>query len=106
MSLPEMGVCQPPWVRNFTLIEPYATRDNPPEEDRMSVRALPRPVHPVLQHHEEHRSQNVQNRIADGITTFAGSMVFVYLHIGLFVVWMLFIEKKPWPCNAYKMNLT
>src|SRR2546421_3389366 len=71
----------------------------------MSVRAIPRPLHPVLRHHEEHRAQNVQNRIADGITSFAGSMVFVYLHIGLFVVWMLFIEKKPWPTLTLAVSL-
>ena len=27
----------------------------------------------------------------------AGSMNFVYLHVALFTVWMLFIESKPWP---------
>src|SRR5438132_13712312 len=76
-----------------------------PEEDCMSVRALPRPVHPVLQHHEEHRSQNIQNRIADAITTFAGSMVFVYLHILLFAVWMIVLEKKPWPTLTLVVSL-
>jgi uncharacterized membrane protein len=36
-------------------------------------------------------------RIADWITAFAGSMNFVYIHIALFAIWMLFIESKPWP---------
>ena len=71
----------------------------------MSVRALPRPVHPVLQHHEEHRAQNIQNRIADAITTFAGSMMFVYLHILLFAFWMLILEKKPWPTLTLVVSL-
>ena len=71
----------------------------------MSVRTLPHPVHPVLQHHEEHRSQNVQNRIADAITTFAGSMMFVYLHILLFAVWMIILEKKPWPTLTLVVSL-
>jgi uncharacterized membrane protein len=32
--------------------------------------------------------RHVQNRTADGITTFAGSMRFVYIHITWFVVWI------------------
>jgi uncharacterized membrane protein len=76
-----------------------------PKEDRMSVRAIPRPLHPALRHHEEHRAQNLQNRIADAITTFAGSMMFVYIHILLFAVWMLILEKKPWPTLTLVVSL-
>src|SRR6202040_3994586 len=36
-------------------------------------------------------------RIADRITTFAGSMSFVWLHAALFAIWMLVLEKSPWP---------
>ena len=32
--------------------------------------------------------RHVQNRTADGITTFAGSMRFVYIHIGWFGAWI------------------
>ena len=32
--------------------------------------------------------RHVQNRTADGITTFAGSMRFVYIHIAWFLVWI------------------
>jgi uncharacterized membrane protein len=71
----------------------------------MSVRQLPTPQHPVLLHHEEHRAENVQNRIADRITQFAGSMLFVYLHIALFVFWMLILEKKPWPTLTLVVSL-
>jgi uncharacterized membrane protein len=39
----------------------------------------------------------VQLRIADAITSFAGSMKFVYIHAVAFAVWMLFIESNPWP---------
>ena len=60
---------------------------------------------PALAEHAKQRAESVQNRIADGITSFAGSMVFVYLHIGLFVVWMLFIEKKPWPTLTLAVSL-
>jgi uncharacterized membrane protein len=38
----------------------------------------------------------VQNRIADKITQFAGSMLFVYVHIVWFAVWIVFrVEKYP-----------
>jgi uncharacterized membrane protein len=30
-------------------------------------------------------------------TAFAGSMVFVYIHAVVFAVWMIFLEKDPWP---------
>ena len=32
----------------------------------------------------EERARSFQNRAADGITAFSGSMVFVYLHVGVF----------------------
>ncbi|MDT5081574.1 MAG: hypothetical protein QOJ80_6211 [Mycobacterium sp.] len=45
---------------------------------------------PALIKHAEERANSLQNRIADKITTFAGSMAFVYLHVVWFVVWILF----------------
>ena len=36
---------------------------------------------PALFEHARKRAESVQNRIADRITTFAGSMAFVYIHI-------------------------
>jgi uncharacterized membrane protein len=53
--------------------------------------------HPVVRAQLAHRSSDVQLRIADAITAFAGSMRFVYLHALLFAFWMLFIEGDPWP---------
>ncbi|MDQ1706608.1 MAG: hypothetical protein QOF18_2974 [Frankiaceae bacterium] len=53
--------------------------------------------HPVVVAHEQHRAQDIQLRVADAITSFAGSMRFVYLHAVAFAVWMLFIESNPWP---------
>jgi uncharacterized membrane protein len=53
-------------------------------------------THPVLVQHEEERSRNLQHRIADAITQFAGSMPFVYLHIVWFTLWIaLGVEKFP-----------
>jgi len=55
------------------------------------------PRHPVVLEEQAKRAADIQLRIADWITGFAGSMHFVYLHVALFAVWMLFIESKPWP---------
>ncbi len=42
------------------------------------------------------RRGSFQNRMADRITQFAGSMAFVYLHVLWFVVWItLRVEKFP-----------
>jgi uncharacterized membrane protein len=53
----------------------------------------------------EQRANDIQLRIADGITRFAGSMWFVYLHAALFTVWMLFVEKSPWPTLTLVVSL-
>jgi len=53
--------------------------------------------HPVVVAHRASRAADIQLRIADAITAFAGSMRFVYLHAVVFAVWMIFIESDPWP---------
>jgi uncharacterized membrane protein len=53
--------------------------------------------HPVVMEHKAHRAADVQLRIADAITAFAGSMRFVYIHAVAFAVWMLVLERDPWP---------
>jgi len=63
------------------------------------------PHHPVVLEEQERRAADIQLRIADWITGFAGSMNFVYLHIALFTVWMLFIESKPWPTLTLIVSL-
>jgi uncharacterized membrane protein len=61
--------------------------------------------HPAVLEQRAQRAQNVQLRIADWITSFAGSMNFVYLHIALFAVWMLLIERSPWPTLTLIVSL-
>jgi uncharacterized membrane protein len=53
--------------------------------------------HPVVVAHKAKRAADVQLRIADAITAFAGSMRFVYLHVVVFALWMTLIEPNPWP---------
>jgi uncharacterized membrane protein len=51
---------------------------------------------PALLEHAQKRAESVQNRIADQITDFAGSMWFVYIHIIWFSSWIGFgVEKYP-----------
>jgi uncharacterized membrane protein len=58
---------------------------------------LPAPVNPALIEHAEERGKSIQNRIADKITSFAGSMNFVYLHMIWFGCWIGFgVEKYPY----------
>jgi uncharacterized membrane protein len=53
--------------------------------------------HPVVEAHWRQRREDLQLRIADAITRFAGSMQFVYIHAVVFALWMLFVESDPWP---------
>jgi uncharacterized membrane protein len=63
------------------------------------------PKNLILLEHAHERAQSVQNRIADTITGFAGSMNFVYLHVALFVIWMLLLERAPWPTLTLAVSL-
>jgi uncharacterized membrane protein len=60
---------------------------------------------PVVVQEAERRAASIQLRIADAITTFAGSMTFVYVHIAIFAVWMIFFEKFPWPSLTLVVSL-
>jgi uncharacterized membrane protein len=54
------------------------------------------PIDPALLQHEQERAAAAQNRIADKITAFSGSMLFVYIHIIWFGCWIGFgVEKYP-----------
>jgi uncharacterized membrane protein len=61
--------------------------------------------HPAVVQLFDQRTAAVQLRIADKITAFAGSMTFVYLHAALFTLWMLFIERSPWPTLTLIVSL-
>ena len=53
--------------------------------------------HPVVIQHRDRRASDLQLRVADAITSFAGSMPFVYIHAMVFAFWMVVIESDPWP---------
>jgi uncharacterized membrane protein len=55
------------------------------------------PIDPALLKHEQERADALQNRLADRITTFSGSMLFVYLHVIWFGCWIGFgVESYPY----------
>jgi hypothetical protein len=60
------------------------------------VPKLEPPISPALLKREQERAEAKQNRIADRITTFSGSMLFVYIHIIWFGCWIGFgVEDYP-----------
>ena len=67
--------------------------------------SAPHRQHPAMAALHAHRQADVQLRIADAITQFAGSMKFVYLHALAFAVWMLLVEHSPWPTLTLVVSL-
>ena len=61
--------------------------------------------HPVVAKLRNNRAADLQLKVADAITAFAGSMPFVYVHVVVFAVWMLFVEKNPWPTLTLVVSL-
>src|SRR5579859_896887 len=87
-------------VAVLNLSSRYVGRSGVVERNAMTEIAAIPPTgkpHPALAAVAEARAANTQLRVADAITKFAGSMVFVYVHIAIFAVWMLVLEKSPWP---------
>jgi uncharacterized membrane protein len=76
----------------------------------MSVpRFVPDPArtgrHPAVLAHQRQRASSFQLRVADAITSWAGSMPFVYLHIVAFAAWMLLAEHRPWATLTLVVSL-
>jgi uncharacterized membrane protein len=60
------------------------------------VPKLKPPIDPALLKHDQERAEAAQNRVADKITAFSGSMLFVYIHIIWFGCWIGFrVEDYP-----------
>jgi uncharacterized membrane protein len=59
----------------------------------------------VVSDHETRRANDLQLRVADAITAFAGSMTFVYVHALAFAIWMIFVESSPWPTLTLVVSL-
>ena len=81
--------------------ETHPAHNGKPEPRRVHkllfpVPKLKDPIDPALLQHEKERADAAQNRVADKITAFSGSMLFVYIHIIWFGCWIGFgVEKYP-----------
>ena len=83
-----------------------------PHAERRIPQLIPRQLlrnsqfhHPAVLEEAKRRSEKIQLRLADRITAFAGSMNFVWLHAALFAVWMVLLEKNPWPTLTLAVSL-
>jgi uncharacterized membrane protein len=79
--------------------QPVTGGPTPHEEE------TPLPGHPVVAAMRARDAADLQLRVADAITKFAGSMPFVYLHAVVFVLWMVFVESNPWPTLTLVVSL-
>jgi uncharacterized membrane protein len=61
--------------------------------------------HPAVLEEAKSRSERFHLRLADHITTFAGSMNFVWIHVVLFAVWIALLEQYPWAILALMVSL-
>lgn len=54
-------------------------------------------------HKQEDKRKTFEERIADGVTRFTGSMLFVYIHLALFGIWIIWnlgwIGLKPFDAS-------
>lgn len=64
-----------------------------------------RVTHPAIDAVHQARAADIQLRVADAITAFAGSMTFVYLHAVVFALWMVVAESTPWPTLTLIVSL-
>jgi uncharacterized membrane protein len=73
----------------------------------MSIHHRPGPGdhHPAVAEDLREHGEHLQGQIADVITRYAGSMLFVYVHIAIFAIWMLLLEKSPWPTLTLVVSL-
>lgn len=68
----------------------------------MNARPLLGTANPALLQHAEERRKSMENRVADRITRFSGSMRFVYIHIIWFAAWIGF-RVEPYPFGLLTM---
>ena len=75
---------------------PFPRRDDPVMAANPELR-LDGLVNPALIEEARKRRENIDNRIADHVTAFSGSMRFVWLHVLWFACWIGFaVEAYPY----------
>jgi uncharacterized membrane protein len=82
-----------------------ATTGSEPQQSEQG-KWLPLEPNPALIEHARERAESAQNRFADRITAFAGSMAFVYLSVLWFGCWIAFgVEEYPYPLLTMIVSL-
>jgi uncharacterized membrane protein len=59
-------------------------------------------LNPALVEHARVRQTSIENRVADAITEFSGSMRFIYIHVVWFASWIAF-GVEPYPYGLLTM---
>jgi uncharacterized membrane protein len=78
---------------------------NSEQQERTISRRLERNIEALLKRREQEARQSTrQDRVADAITRFAGSMMFVYLHLLIFALWIIVNVGLP-PMLAFDPSL-
>jgi uncharacterized membrane protein len=76
---------------------------------RAEILSAPEQHHPTVVAFAKKHAANVQLVVADGITAFAGSMKFVYLHVLIFGVWcatgLFGLDKFPFQFLTMAVSL-
>jgi len=72
------------------------TKENPPKTEEKQKdnpalsRVIERNIRTIIHlRTKTAKERNIQDRIADSITSFSGRMIFVYVHVVWFVIWIL-----------------
>ncbi len=61
-----------------------------PEQNPQMARIVERNIRALLdRRQQEERTKTTENRLADAITRFTGSMVFVYIHLTIYSIWII-----------------
>jgi uncharacterized membrane protein len=76
-----------------------------PGRNRREILANRQAHHPAVVALAMRHAASLQLRVAGAITAFAGSMRFVYVHVVVFALWMLFFERSPWPTLTLVVSL-
>src|SRR4051794_37693836 len=83
------------------MAEKSTRRGEPPA----MARVVERNIHALTEHRrQEERTKGLQERIADAITRFAGSMTFVYIHLAVYAAWIV-INLGWTPIPAFDESL-
>ncbi|MFO0754224.1 MAG: DUF1003 domain-containing protein [Thermodesulfovibrionales bacterium] len=85
-ALPSTPLCR----QREKKMAPEAHPPHGQEDSSRMAGILERNIQALLAHRrQEERTRGVQDRIADGVTRFAGSMRFVFLHLVAFGLWIV-----------------